>query len=826
MDAVAAELARPAHHLHLERLAAKALAAEDFADALKFADRRCRIAPPPQAHCFVLRAEAAWRLGQHADALADLETAIAIAPDDLGANRRLLSWTDGERRRRAATELLAHDTSPANLRAAIAVLQLGGDDHWAAVQVFETELVGWIAWRGEATFEATLSTEGAALTSAIEADPFHPLATSAVQAAALHLRRPLSSAVQILTLRRDGKTFRTLRLAPNQATPPALRRKPDIAPDSKPRVRVQARPQTKPAVPPTVIVPVYGDAEATMACLDSLGQAAAAAQRDAAPFRIVVVDDASPEPALKGHLQALAALQEIELLVNPVNLGFIGAVNRALDHVTEGDVVLLNADTIVAPGFVARLAAAAHSAPDIGTVTPLSNNGEFFSFPTPNSVNPMPEDAAITALDRAAADANAGTVVDMPSGIGFCLYIRRDCLTRIGGLSDSFERGYLEDVDFCLRARAGGFRSVCAPAVYVGHHGSRSFQDAKRALVLRNLDVLDRRFPHYRGECRAIESADPLRPARAALEAALPPAHAAPVLIAAGRGAAHELARARADQLARDDRPAILLIPEGRHIRLAAADGGRPQSLLLRFDSGDATAAAEAELRRLQASHLELVDPATPQALIDLIRRLGLSIERWITSAGMLDGIEAGDPLLAPTELAARFARARLGEQAETLQITPWPVTPPALPAPARGRPKALVVVPATASARAFQAIRALLRHTGRLRQRTPVVVLGESFADRRLMSSPDLFVTGPIEACDIARVLAAHNPGFILTGFESPLFGHPLVEAMRAAPLPVATRDWSDGTMEVRGGDLAVAASSDDEALATAVARWINGDL
>jgi GT2 family glycosyltransferase len=48
---------------------------------------------------------------------------------------------------------------------------------------------------------------------------------------------------------------------------------------------------------------------------------------------------------------------------------------------------------------------------------------------------------------------NTGLAVDVPNGIGFCLYVTRRCLDEVGLLSEAFQRGYLEDVDFCLRAR-------------------------------------------------------------------------------------------------------------------------------------------------------------------------------------------------------------------------------------------------------------------------------------------------------------------------------------------------------------------------------------
>src|SRR5262249_18508738 len=161
-------------------------------------------------------------------------------------------------------------------------------------------------------------------------------------------------------------------------------------------------------------------------------------------------------------------------------------------HVGNGDIILLNSDTIVPVGFVDRLAAAARSSPDIGTVMPLSNNGDLAGFPVRNSASPLGSLEAVERLDKIATVVNAGRVVDIPNGVGFCLYITRECLDAVGLLSEEFHRGYLEDADFCLRAREHGFRNVCAPSVYVGHEGSKSFGTEKRSLVVRNLAGLER----------------------------------------------------------------------------------------------------------------------------------------------------------------------------------------------------------------------------------------------------------------------------------------------------------------------------------------------
>jgi GT2 family glycosyltransferase len=805
----------PDHHFVLERRAAQALTVQDFITALKYADRRCRIDPPPAAYCFVLRAEAAWRLGRRDAALDDLAEALSIDPSDIGANRRMLSWAEGNDRRAAAERLIAADDDPSLVRSAIAVLNEMGERHWAAVSVFDNHVAGWVAWRGEAHIEASLSCNNASLTSLLDPDPFHPLASRAIQATNFRLRRPPSANSQRLTLRCSGAIVLVRRLPPNLGS---LRFFQHAENTSHKRARV----------PPTVVVPVYRDREATVACLESLLKAAPAQlqatnetwQRS---FRVLAVDDASPDPMLGTYLAHLAKERRIDLLVNPVNLGFVGAVNRALAELSQGDVILLNADTVVPPGFVERLAEAAHSATDIGTVTPLSNSGDIFSFPKPGVDNPMPSYAEVIALDQAAATANATTVVDAPSGIGFCLYITRNCLNAIGGLSESYERGYLEDVDFCLRARDRGFRNVCAASVYVGHHGSKSFQHEKRGLVLRNLGVLDQRFPAYRKECSAFAASDPLRSVRANMEQALPIALHSSVLIAAAAGAGLAIAQTRARQLIAEGERAILVVRDQGDLRLEAFDGGAPQATILELNSEQGNASAAEWLARLRPSRLEITDPAISPALFELARYLDLPTELWITTERSLSEGDATTRVLAPTEAAAAFARAKLPNT--EIVVRRWPVQPLFLPEPVSTGVKTLktlAIVPGSPSPLAWRIIRSLAVRFQQMEHRVPIVVAGGTCEDRRLMSFPNLFVTGKLEPDELADVLTPYDPTWLLTDFDQPLFGHPLIEAARRANRPVAFRDWTGGVLGSREDDLAIAPELDDDELTEVVARWI----
>jgi GT2 family glycosyltransferase/glycosyltransferase involved in cell wall biosynthesis len=270
-----------------------------------------------------------------------------------------------------------------------------------------------------------------------------------------------------------------------------------------------------------IIMPVYRDLAATQAAVDSL---LAAAPRGT---KIILVDDATPEPALAAWLDGLPR-PKIQLIRHPENRGFPAAVNTGIAAAAGRDILLLNSDTITPPGAIEALVAAGYAAPDIGTATPFSNEATILSVPDPAGWNEMPGITGATALQSLATQANGGLVIDIPTAIGFCMFIRHDCLAATGPFrSDIFAQGYGEENDFCLRARHAGYRHVAACGAYVAHRGGVSFRAAGRALNARNAAILNRLHPGYDAMIADFIAADPLGPARKKLDAAR---------FAAGRG--------------------------------------------------------------------------------------------------------------------------------------------------------------------------------------------------------------------------------------------------------------------------------------------------
>jgi len=164
------------HYQSLERLAVKALASGHKDKAFAYADRRCRITPPPGPQSYTLRAEVLFQMGERAAAIADLDQALHLAPDDIAANRRMLAFADGARKSEAALNLISRERDVKMLREAIEVLRAEGRWHIAHAVMHDDAVRGWAVWQGEVALEITMSSDTGVLTSLIEANPSHAFA--------------------------------------------------------------------------------------------------------------------------------------------------------------------------------------------------------------------------------------------------------------------------------------------------------------------------------------------------------------------------------------------------------------------------------------------------------------------------------------------------------------------------------------------------------------------------------------------------------------------------------------------------------------------------
>jgi GT2 family glycosyltransferase len=211
----------------------------------------------------------------------------------------------------------------------------------------------------------------------------------------------------------------------------------------------------------SIVILTHNQLDFTRLCVESIRRCTDE------PYELVFVDNGSTDGTVT-YLQGLAGAT---VLTNAENRGFPAAANQGIGAAKGTQVVLLNNDTVVTTGWLARLLRALHSDARIGLVGPTSNcvSGE-------QQVALRYEDVA--GVDGFAWDwgkANGGIVVDTDRLVGFCLLIRRAVIDKIGLLDERFGLGCFEDDDYCLRALKAGFRLVIARDAFVHHFGGRTF---------------------------------------------------------------------------------------------------------------------------------------------------------------------------------------------------------------------------------------------------------------------------------------------------------------------------------------------------------------
>jgi GT2 family glycosyltransferase len=248
-----------------------------------------------------------------------------------------------------------------------------------------------------------------------------------------------------------------------------------------------------------IVVPVYDAPREVERCLDSV------LEHTTGRARLIVIDDASPDPAITPLLERYASRAGVRVLRNDRNRGFTATANRGIVEAGRADVVLLNADTEVGPNWLTGLRRAAACAADIATVTAVSDNAGAFSVPELEQENTRPAAWTFDETARALWHQAGTAYPELPTGNGFCMYIRRAVIDAVGMLDEAaFPQGYGEENDFCQRASAQGLRHLIAGNVYVHHARSSSFGHERRAtLGNAGMAVLRERWPNYEADVSA-----------------------------------------------------------------------------------------------------------------------------------------------------------------------------------------------------------------------------------------------------------------------------------------------------------------------------------
>lgn len=213
----------------------------------------------------------------------------------------------------------------------------------------------------------------------------------------------------------------------------------------------------------TAVIVHWQDADDTLGCVESV--------RAQPGIDVVVVDNGSPEPI---GVRLAAAAPGAVCVRTPENLGYAGGANVGIRAALDGGaevVLLLNND--------ARLRAGASSA----ALSVLASDGRVAAVGPKVLSREDPSrlwlawgevtwrQSLVALVGAGAPDGPAyGRTRDVDWIAGCAMWMRKGALDALGLLDEAFF-AYHEEVDWCARAREGGWRVVYCPDAVVTHTG-------------------------------------------------------------------------------------------------------------------------------------------------------------------------------------------------------------------------------------------------------------------------------------------------------------------------------------------------------------------
>lgn len=236
-----------------------------------------------------------------------------------------------------------------------------------------------------------------------------------------------------------------------------------------------------------ILIPAYGAADKLQVCLQSLIACVSA------DCLILVLDDGTPDSSIADCCLRQQS-PNVTYIRSDINRGFVATCNWGLTQAPRNsDILLLNSDTEVTPGFLDEMLRVLYLHERHAVVCPRSNNATIFSIPVGNHDCTPQESFAI--WQRIKTDLPGYTM--MPTAVGFCMLIKADVLLRFGLFDEVYSPGYNEENDFVCRINRYGYCALAANHAFVYHFESSTFGTRRRTLEAEHARILNARYPEY-----------------------------------------------------------------------------------------------------------------------------------------------------------------------------------------------------------------------------------------------------------------------------------------------------------------------------------------
>ncbi len=245
-----------------------------------------------------------------------------------------------------------------------------------------------------------------------------------------------------------------------------------------------------------IIIPIYNAYDCLKPCIDSVLK-----NTNMDNSRLILINDKSTDNRVLPLLKEYSNNPSIVLLENEENIGFVSSVNKGMQYSSDNDVLLLNSDTEVTKNWLKKIQECAYSRDEIATVTPLSNNATLVSVPKSFVPNNLPDGYDIDSFADVVEKASFKDYPEVPTGHGFCLFIKREALNIVGLFDEeTYGKGYGEENDFCFRCLDVGLTNVVCDSAYVYHKESQSFSAEKNKLCKQGLRAIEGKYPIYKNK--------------------------------------------------------------------------------------------------------------------------------------------------------------------------------------------------------------------------------------------------------------------------------------------------------------------------------------
>ncbi len=252
-----------------------------------------------------------------------------------------------------------------------------------------------------------------------------------------------------------------------------------------------------------IVIINYRTAPLVLDCLESL-----LPEINQEQDRAIIVDNNSGDGSTEYLENAVAEKKWqhcVQLIKSPNNGGFSAGNNLGIKAIEAEAYLLINSDTLVRPGAIELLLKELRANSDVGVISPRlqwpDETPQVSCFRYPSPISELIRGAATGIITKLFQRYDVPLPLTdeplEPDWTSFaCVLIRGEVLSAIGLMCEGYFM-YFEDIDFCRRAKAGGWRIRNCPDARVVHlRGGSS--------PVKTLTSQRKRRPRYFYEARAL----------------------------------------------------------------------------------------------------------------------------------------------------------------------------------------------------------------------------------------------------------------------------------------------------------------------------------